>query len=220
MPNGLWAKCSFVIVERQEPLLPLTDNVKDARQIFCGECMRKFPRKDWHVIASVEPPHLGGPEPGNPRKRLLRNADGSPDLSNLTQMELLLVDKTRSQWEVFIRQHVRNGERVDIEAEQSWYADRFPRTDPSQMDEPNKTQSHYQHTTVSKDRVAYRLLAPDAKHMVELHCPDCRFSKRVNVRVVERFLYEAFEYGGHIVLGSRGLSIRGGRGNTLYSAVV
>jgi hypothetical protein len=206
-------------VERQEPLLPLADSMKDARQIYCGECMRRFPQEDWHVIASVEPPHLGGPEPGNPRKRLTRNEDGSPNLSNLTQTELLLVDGTFSQWEVSIRQHVRNGKRTDVEAEKQWYVDRFPHTDPSQMEKLNSTQLQYQHTTASKDRVAYRLLVPDEKHMVELQCPNCGFHVRVKVRVVERILYEALENGGHIVLGSRGLSIRGGRGIALHSAV-
>jgi hypothetical protein len=135
-------------------------------------------------------------------------------------MEKLLVDSRFSQWEISIRQHVRDGKRIDVEAEQRWYADRFPRTDPSEMDKLNETQSHFQHTTASPDRVAYRLLAPDDQHMVELQCPDCTFRKRVDVRVVERFLYDALGNGGHIILGSRGLSIRGGRGNALYSAVV
>jgi len=178
--------------------------------------MRKFPQEDWHVIASVEPPHLGGPEPGNPRRWLTRNEDGSPDLSNLTQMELLLVDGTFSQWEILIRQHVRDGRRTDVEAEQRWYADRFPRTDPSQLDKLNETQFQHQHTTASKDRVAYRLLVPDDKHMVELQCLNCSFRKRVNVRFVEKRLYEALEGGGHMVLESRGLSVRGGRGNALH----
>src|ERR1700728_4660184 len=101
----------------QEPLLPLSDDMKDARQIYCGECMRRFPQEDLHVIASVEPPHLGGPEPGNPRKRLTRKEDGSPNLSNLTEMEHFLVDETYSQWEISIRQHVRDGKKVDLEVE-------------------------------------------------------------------------------------------------------
>jgi hypothetical protein len=134
-------------------------------------------------------------------------------------MELLMVDKKRSQWEVSIRQHVRNGLRVDLEEERQWYFDRFPRTDLSEMDKLHETQLRYQHTTASKDRVAYRLLAPDVKNMVELHCENCGFRKRVKLRVVERSLYETLENGGHIILENRGLFVRGGRGNVIHSTV-
>jgi hypothetical protein len=130
------------------------------------------------------------------------------------------VDGTFSQFEVSIRQHVRDGKKIDVEEEQRWYANRFPRTDPSQMDKLNETQFQYQHTKASKDRVAYRLLVPDDKRMVELHCQNCGFRKRLKVHFVERRLYEALEGGGHMILGSRGLSIRGGRRNASNSEVV
>jgi hypothetical protein len=55
--------------------------------------------------------------------------------------------------------------------------------------------------------------------MAQLHCQNCGSRKRVKPRVVERFLYEALESDGHVVLESGGLFIMGRRGSALRCAL-
>jgi hypothetical protein len=198
-------------MDRQGPLSRLSEPMRRARPIYCGECVRNFPNEDWRVIASIEPPHLGGSERGNPRKRLTRDKDGKPDLSELSPSEHLLIDHRFSQWKPSIRQYVRDGKRADELKEGAWFATQYPLSEPSEMAEQNEAQMRFLHTKASTDRFAYYLLEPDGKKKVEVMCPYCRFSKRIRIEYAAKCLDEVLKTGGHLVLDSEGLEIRGGR---------
>jgi hypothetical protein len=186
--------------------------MREARPVSCGRCEVKFRRQGRRAVAMIERPHLGGPEAAYlpNRRRPRKDKNGIPDLRDFSKMELLLVDDRFSQFDIVIRQYVRDGRTVKEDEEREFYASKFPLTDPEQQAQQHETQMQYLFTYASPNRLAYFLLEPDADQVVELTCPYCDSLKKVNLQIIEQQFNDVLETGGHLVLGTSGLEIRGG----------
>ena len=184
----------------------------DARPVFCGQCEANVrPERQW-TVATIEPPHFGGPEAArlSNRRRPTRDDQGNPDLSGFSVVERLLVDGQLSQFEISIRQYVQNGATVKEDEELEFYALQFPLTDSDEVAKQHKKQMQYLFTDRSEVRLAYYLLKADAKKMVVLNCPYCGFFKRLSLKFIEKQYNKVLDVGGRLVLSSSGLEIRGG----------
>ncbi len=181
-----------------------------ARHVFCGQCEANVrPKRQW-IIATIEPPHLGGPEAAHlrRRRRLTKDGDGKPDLSGLSTMERLLVDHRQGQFDISIRQRIRDGVTVKEAFEKEYFAAHFPRTDSDELDKQHQKQMKYLFTDKSEVRLAYYLLETDVKKMVVLRCPYCHFQRRLKLSNIEKKYFVVFETGGRLVLSSSGLDVR------------
>jgi hypothetical protein len=184
----------------------------DARAIYCGLCESKVrPKRQWS-IATIEPPHLGGPEAAHlaKRRRPARNELREPDLSGYSTLELLQVDGRCSQFDISIRQYVRDGVTVKEDEELGHYMNRFPSTNPGDAVKQHETQMKYLFTDKSTMRLGYRQLEVDAEEMVVLTCPYCRFHRRLKLQFIAKQYNNVLDTGGRLVLSSSGLELRGG----------
>jgi len=124
-------------------------------------------------------------------------------------MEHLQVDHRLSQFDISIRQYVRDGATVKEADEIEYYAARFPLTDSEQLEKQHETQMRYLFTDTSGVRIAYYLLEADDEKMVVLKCPYCQFQRKFKLQFVENQYNKVLDTGGRLVLSSSGLEVRG-----------